>query len=250
MLDELSFPPIYRPYRVLPGGSDIMAVAEEAARGGAEPASFYWLDSAERFSCAIVLGPDRPFSETLSAVHVAMVALGDCLGALVPPQVEVLFGWPDRLMVNGALAGGITFSADPALWDDPADPEPDWAVLGVELAMMPEEGAPEPGLTRQRTTLLDEGCNDLTTGDLLESFSRHFLLWTNRYISEGLRPVADNWLPRAENRGAPIEIKIGARHWKGTLLGLDESGGLVLGESKTPVVPLTQALRKSAWSLD
>ncbi|WP_420403102.1 biotin/lipoate--protein ligase family protein [Nisaea sp.] len=249
MTDELSFPPIYRPCRVLPG-TCAEAAAAEAARGGADPASFYWLDSADRLDCAIVLGPDRPFSETLSAVHVAMVALGDCLGAQVPPQVEVLFGWPDRLIVNGGLAGGVSLTVDPALWDDPTDPVPDWAVLGVRLAMTPSEDAPEPGMTRQRTTLLDEGCGDLTTGDLLESFSRHFLLWTNRYLSEGLRPIADNWLPRAAKRGETVALKFAGREWRGKLLGLDETGGLVLGESKTPVVPLTEVLRKPTWSLD
>ncbi|WP_193184598.1 biotin/lipoate--protein ligase family protein [Nisaea sediminum] len=249
MLDELSFPPIYRPCRVLPG-TDVENAAAEAARGGADPASLYWLDSAERLECAIVLGPDRPFSETLAAVHVAMVALGDCLGAQVPPQVEVLFGWPDRLIVNGGLAGGVSLTVDPALWGDPSDPVPDWAVLGVKLAMMPAADAPEPGMTRQRTTLLDEGCGDLTTGDLLESFSRHFLLWTNRFLSEGLRPIADNWLPRAAKRGEAVELKLAGKEWRGKLLGLDEKGGLVLGESKTPLVPLTEVLRKPTWSLD
>jgi biotin-(acetyl-CoA carboxylase) ligase len=126
----------------------------------------------------------------------------------------------------------------------------DWAVLGVKLAMMPAADAPEPGMIRQRTTLLDEGCGDLTTGDLLESFSRHFLLWTNRYLSEGLRPIADNWLPRAAKRGEAVELKLAGREWRGKLLGLDEKGGLLLGESKTPLVPLTDVLRKPTWSLD
>ncbi|UUX52034.1 biotin/lipoate--protein ligase family protein [Nisaea acidiphila] len=249
MLDELSFPPIYRPCRVLEG-SDPLEAAIAAAKDGADPASLFWLDSATDFACAIVLGPDRPLSETLAAVHVAMVALGDCLGATVPPQVEVLFGWPDRLIVNGALAGGVTISVDPALWDDPEDPEPEWAVLGIRLAMTPRDDAPEPGMTRQRTTLFDEGCGDLTTGSLLESFSRHFLLWTNRYLSEGLRPIADMWLPRAAKRGENVELKFGGKEWRGTLLGLDEKGGLVLGETKTPLVPLTDVVRKPTWSLD
>lgn len=250
MQDELNFPPLYRPYRHLPG-SDVVAEAARAASDGADPASLHWLDSAERLSCAIVLGPDRPLSETLAAIHVAMVALGDALGVLVPPQVGVQFGWPDRLMINGALAGGIALTVEPAAWEKMAeDPVPDWAVLSVELAMTPAADAPEPGLTRQRTTLLDEGCGELTTGDLLESFSRQFLLWTNLFLSDGLRPIAESWLARAAKRGEPVELKFSGKDWKGTLLGLDEKGGLLLGESKTPLVPLTEVLRRPTWSLE
>lgn len=249
MLDELDFPPLYRPFRHL-GDGDLAADAAQAAAAGADPASLFWRDSAERMECAIVLAPDRPLSEALAAVHIGMVALGDCLGALVPPQVEVLFGWPDRLLVNGALAGGITLTVDPAAWENrQGDPVPDWAVLSVTLAMTPDAGAPEPGLIRQRTTLFDEGCGELTTGDLLESFSRHFLLWTNRYVTDGFRPIAENWLPRAAKRGAPVELNFANKSWSGTLLGLDESGGLILGESKTPLVPLIEVLRKPTWSL-
>ncbi|WP_339852201.1 biotin/lipoate--protein ligase family protein [uncultured Nisaea sp.] len=250
MQDELTFPPIYRPQRHQ-AGTDIQAVAVEAAKTGAEPASLFWVDSADAMLCAVVLAPDRPLSESLAVVHVAMVALGDCLGAQVPPQVEVMFGWPDRLIVNGGLAGGVRLAVDPSAWDNLADdPVPDWAVLSVEVAMTPREDAPEPGMIRQRTTLFDEGCGELTTGGLLESFSRHFLLWTNRYMSDGFRPIADNWVPRAAKRGEVVELKFGGGQWKGTLLGLDENGGLVLGDTKTPLVPLTDVLRKPTWSLD
>ena len=250
MQEELIFPPIYRPHR-LETGRDVVALAVEAAKNGADPATLYWVDSADVMSCAIVLAPEQPLSECLASVHVAMVALGDCLGAQVPPQVEVMFGWPDRLMVNGGLAGGITLEVDSAAWENMAeDPVPEWAVLAAHVAMTPREDAPEPGMTRQRTTLFDEGCGDLTTGGLLESFSRHFLLWSNRYVSDGLRPIADNWLPRAAKRGEPVELRFGGGHWKGTLLGLDEKGGLVLGDTKTPLVPLTDVLRTPTWSLD
>ena len=163
-------------------------------------------------------------------VYVAMVALGDCLGAVaVPPQVEVMFGWPDRLIVNGGLVGGVRLTVDPSAWENLAeDMVPNWAVLSVEVAMIPREDMPEPGLIRHRTTLLDEGCGELTTGRLLESFSRHFLLWTNRYVSDSLRPIADNWLPRAAKRGEMVDLTFGGGRWKGTLLGLDENGGLIL----------------------
>ena len=46
MQDELTFPPIYRPQRHQ-AGTDIQAVAVEAAKTGAEPASLFWVDSAD-----------------------------------------------------------------------------------------------------------------------------------------------------------------------------------------------------------
>jgi len=145
----------------------------------------------------------------------------------------------------------VRLTVDPSAWENLADdPVPDWAVLSVEVAMTPREDAPEPGMMRQRTTLFDEGCGELTTGGLLESFSRHFLLWTNRYVSDGFRPIADNWLPRAAKRGETVDLRFGGGQWKGTLLGLDENGGLVLGDTKTPLVALTDVLRKPTWSLD
>lgn len=250
MQEELTFPPLYRAH-LHAAGADVMALAVEAAKDGADPANLYWSDSADVMSCAIVLAPQKPLSESLAMVHVAMVALGDCLGAQVPPQVEVTFGWPDRLIVNGGLAGGVRLTLDPSAWENLADdPVPEWAVLAVDVAMTPRADAPEPGMMRQRTTLFDEGCGELTTGGLLESFSRHFLLWTNRYVSDGFRPIADNWLPRAAKRGETVELRFGGGQWKGTLLGLDENGGLILGDTKTPLVALTDVLRKPTWSLD
>lgn len=250
MTEELSLPPIFRQVRH-DGDSDPVAAAVADAAAGAEPATLHWSSRPELFSVAVVLAPDRPLAATLPVLHVGMVAMGDCLGALVPPQVPLAFGWPDRIVINGATAGGVALHVDVAARGEANGGRvPDWLVLSVGLAMAPRPGDPEPGFVRQRTTLWDEGCGDLSARELIESFSRHFLLWMNRFLESGLRPVAEHWLERAERRGEAVEIRAGKRRWGGTVLGLDEAGGLLLGGAKPSLVPLVEVAHRPTWSID
>lgn len=180
----LDLPP---PFEAAWRRGDIPAAAEVAAAAGAGPGTLLIADDAALCDLALVLAPDRPSVECRAALPLAMLAMADALTALGPPLKDVAFAWPDRLMVDGAEAGRARLALAPTR---AADDVPDWAVVGVRVRLRLPPGADEPGTTPEITALHEEGFGDLEVVDIVESFARHFLHWTHRWMEEGAAPVA------------------------------------------------------------
>lgn len=237
-------PPVYS-LQAIAARADPLAVAIAAA--SAEDGSFFLAPRPDRLDCAILLHPEVPLPAALWVVHVAMVGLGDAIGALAPPVVAVQFGWPDRLLVNGALAGGLRLAT--------AEPElpgalPAWQVLAVTIAVTAAPDGAEPGLRRDTTTLHDEGGVDIEPTALAESFSRHFLAWVHRWQEDGHAPVAETWLARAAGYRERIDWELPGLSLHGRLLGLDDEGGLLVeADDGHRAVSLAECLRQPSWAL-
>ena len=141
--------------------------------------------------------------------------------------------WPGGFRVNGARCGQMRAQASTT---DPAA-EPDWLVVGVEIPFLPPaERAADPGTPPDETCLAEEGCIEVTPIQLLESFSRHMLVWLNKYASEGFQPLPAAWRERAWRIGETMED--GA-----TFMGLDELGGQLVRDAEgAGLRPLTTML--------
>ena len=85
--------------------------AARAAPRGVDDGTVYWTERHDRLEMAVVLEPEAPARTTLQAAHVLMVAVGDALGALVPPGKPVAFAWPTTLLLDGALLGRVRDAA-------------------------------------------------------------------------------------------------------------------------------------------
>ena len=212
---------------------------------GAEPGTLLWSIGQEASECAIVLAPEQSQDVSMPVALVAMLALGDALGALIPPIVAVHFSWPDRLELNGGIVGGIRLACADV---DSGDKIPDWLVVGFGIAVGGDWPEREPGHDLRRTTLAAEGCQDVTSNDLVEGFSRHFLAWLNRWQEDGVQPIRQAWLARATGLGKEVEIDLGERKVRGTFAGLTETGAIRLVKGGvTQTVPLHEATRRPSW---
>lgn len=224
-MPDPTFPPLLTGH-VVSGRESAFAVAcERAARGELGAGDVVWSRHVSRIEAAIVLEPEVGLETAAQTLLLAMVGLGDCLGALAPPQVGVTFIWPNVVCINGAPAGEIRAAA--AANGDRATP-PAWMALGLELRHRREPSDPEPGETPDITWLAEEGGEELTRTQIIESYSRHFLAWLNTWEDDGFRPVHDSWLYRAEQRDQEIELERGGLCYSGAFLGLDENGNLLL----------------------
>ena len=239
-----STPPVFRP-AVVGLEADPFEEACRAAVAGAEVGTFLWSPRADRADCAIVLGPEKPLTESLLVAYVTAISIGDALGALVSPVVAVLHGWPDRITVNGALAGGIRVTAGAP---EGSDEPPPWMAVGVRVEVSRDEAGPESGQDIGHTTLHEEGCGDVSARDLLEHFSRSFLYWINHWEEEGFAPVKEAWLFRALGSEEPAEFEVaGACHW-GRIESLDNDGGLHLDSAGATLdFGLAEALANPTW---
>ena len=225
-----TFPPLFRGMEA-PAGLDPMRKAVAEAAIGTEAGLVVWRIAPERLEAALVLAPEAPLERAVSVAFAAQLGLGDALGALGPPELALHYDWPDGLVVNGARAGRFRMAA---ATDDPGA-EPDWLVLGIEIGLGP--GDAEPGLAPDRTSLLEEGCGDVTPERLLESWSRHMLVWINTWVEDGFAPLHEAWRGRARGLG---ETGPDGR----TFLGLDEHGGRLSrgADGATTLTPLTDRL--------
>jgi biotin-(acetyl-CoA carboxylase) ligase len=207
-----------------------MALAIAEAANDAAPGLLVWSPDLDRLSAALVLAPECPLEEAMAMTFAAAIGLADALGALAPPEVAVHFDWPGGVRVNGARCGRIRAAAATG---DPAA-VPYWLVVGAEIALRPPEGW-ESGRNLDRTFLHEEGCGEVEASPLLESWSRHTLVWINRWLDDGMAPLHAEWRAKAHGIGSERD---GAR-----FIGLDELGGMILRAGDTTEIrPLSSML--------
>lgn len=230
-----SFPPLLRGEDAQ---GDPFAKAVSRALTGTDPGLVTWSPRFDALEAAVVLAPELPLERAVGVFLAAPVSLGDAIGALAPPEVAVHYDWPGGIRVNGARCGRIRA----AMADVSPGEVPDWLVLGVEVPFLPPEGR-EGGETPDDTFLHAEGCGDVFPLPLLESWSRHLLVWINRFVDEGIAPLHAAWRARAWQMGEPLAD--GSRWGPGVFMGLDELGGMLVKTADTTVLhPLTEAFER------
>jgi biotin-(acetyl-CoA carboxylase) ligase len=228
--DLPSFPPLLRGEETVPG-MDPFAKAVASAALGTDPGLIVWQPGEAGLHAALVLAPEAPLERAVGITFAIALGLGDAIGALAPPEVAVHYVWPGGIKINGGDCGRLRAAASTT---DPRA-EPDWLVVGVDLRFLPPAPG-EPGLKPAETCLAEEGCVELTPLQLLESWSRHSLVWIRRWLDDGFRPVHEAW--RARAWGVGEELPGG-----GLFVGLDEHGGmLVRSAHSTELRPLTSML--------
>ena len=183
-----------------------------------------WSRHASQIDIAIILEPEVSLESAVQMLPLSMVAIGDCLGALTPPQVGLTFTWPSIIRLNGAHAGVMKAAAG---GERDASLVPDWMVVGLWLRHKREDKDPEPGEVPDQTWLSEEGCEDLTRTELIESYSRHFLTWLNTWNEDGFKSVHASWLYRAHENDAEIAFELEGENFNGTMRGLDDNGNLL-----------------------
>lgn len=171
----------------------------------------------------MVLAPEEPLRVAAWSVCLGMLALGDALGSLIPPGVDVTFIWPNRINLNGGLLGTVDLDVPRATTLDAA---PEWLVLSFDLAIAAGAEPTAESIDVTVTTLEDEGCVELDSGDLLEALTRHALAWSNRWHDDGFAPLRPVWMQRLETDRESVDLDDTA--------GLIEALGCLEPEAQQP----------------
>ncbi|MEH6356088.1 MAG: biotin/lipoate--protein ligase family protein [Marinobacter sp.] len=216
MSDSPQFPPLFSG-EVVAKHTDPFDKAVSRAIAGVDSGTIFYSNGVDALRAALVLAPETPLEDAIQAVYVAQIGLAESLGALAPPEVPVHFEWPDRIKVNGAVCGGVRFAADVS------DPKayPKWLVIGIHVAFKALND--EPGNNPNETCLQEEGCVEITPMALLESWSKHTLLWLTHFMDSGFERVHKEWRPRCDTLGETISYPK-----PGIFFGLDEKGRMLL----------------------
>lgn len=229
------FPPLFSGQAV-GGKADPFRDACKAAAAGCDAGLVVHNLSADWFRAAIVFAPEVRLAEAMIVLPVCGIGLQNALGALAPPEIAVQLEWSGGIRVNGGSCGTLR----PAAATADRHEVPDWLVIGLEIPVLPSGG--EPGLVPDRTSLFEEGCADLEPVALLEAWTRHTLVWTDRWLDEGVKPVHREWEGLAYGLGEGIESEYGS----GIMVGIDEHFSMILKEeARSRIVPLTELLDRS-----
>lgn len=228
-----TFPPLLKGVPVGARVDPLQKAVAAASVGDPEPGLVHYAETDTAFRVALTLLPEAPLETAVQVGFAVMLGLSDALGALAPPEVAVHFTWPSGIKVNGARCGNLRMRASTT---NPQD-EPDWLIAALDLAIGSQDGV-DPGATPDQTTLYDEGCGEVTAPALIESWSRHSLVWINRYLDEGFAPLHAAWREKCDTIGEDVTVPV-----EGTFVGLDEHGGMLVRHGDQTVVrPLTEIL--------
>ena len=217
------FPPLLTGHSI-PGRADPLLLAKEGIlkeKYGA--GDVLWSKSHENVELAIVLEPEVALGNAVQMIPLTMVACGDCLGVLTPPQVGVTFHWPNVIKVNDGSVGEVRAIASAT----DSGEVPDWLIVGLKIRLRHSQRNFEPGDDPSVTALAEEGCADLTRSEFIDSFTRHFLTWINHWNDEGFKPVHAAWLYRTTSLNENITVNLRGDGFDCVFLGLDENGNLL-----------------------
>ncbi|SOE18432.1 biotin-(acetyl-CoA carboxylase) ligase [Hoeflea halophila] len=225
MLPDPEFPPLLIGHAV-PASQDPLAVALEGmSEGKLQAGDLFWSRAETHARAAIILEPDCPLDKALQMAPLLMVAIGDALGAIGPPNLALMYRWPSTLLANGGEVGEV-FLRTPGS----AGPEdtPGFMVLGFSIALsLPPEITDAPGLASHATALFEEGCGDLDRTQVIEAVARHFLSWVDAWEHDGFAAAHADFLGRMQPSDT-VAVQVGPVRHEGRMIGIDEDGGLLL----------------------
>lgn len=238
MTQRLRIPSIYRLVTLAPD-ADLDAKARDMAARGAEDGTLLWRDRQDRLEAAVILHPDEELDRAGLVAYVGMLGLADGLGAVGPPLLEITFTWPAGINVNGTRLGHVRLALP---GDARPGAVPDWLVLYVAVNIAPEN-ADAAAIDLGVTSLAEEGCPDITSGAMLESFARYFLTWVDRWQDDGFDTVRSVWRHYGPDDGDSIELDLAGERLAGTFGGIGDDGALLLtGDGADRPIALLAAL--------
>lgn len=215
--EPASFPPLFVGEAVT-GTTDPFNKACTKALIGCDAGLLVHNVTPDQLRAAIVFDPENTLEKSMTAAIACGVGFQNALGALAPPEVAVHLGWQGEIYVNGAQAGRLRMAAS----DANPTAIPDWLVVGIEMDLLPQSGG-ETGDDPNWTSLMMEGCGDVSPIRILESWSRHTLVWINETETDGNRTLHEFWRGLVKDMGEEITLNLNGKSHIGTFMGVDEN---------------------------
>lgn len=190
-LHSLLLPPGFRALcteAAPPGETAPWEAALRAAAAGADPGCVFWSGAGGRCRVAFVFAPDRPLRGPGVLLSLGALALHDALAVLAPPNRPLHILPPDGLAVNAGRAATLRAALAPPpvsaeAGAPPGQEVPEWAVLGLDLAVDLQD--PAPGETPDETCLAEEGFGAVAPAEVVTQVCRYLLFWISVWQDEG-----------------------------------------------------------------
>ncbi len=179
-----------------------------------------WHSPRGNLYLSLVLRPDCPLADAAQLGFVAALAMGDAIGSIAPPMLEVTYKWPNDVLVHERKVAGLLLESKSA-----AGGALEWLILGIGVNI---QSHPDDARFPATNLIFESVGPEVNDALLLEAFSRHFLTWVNRWTEDGFAPIRRAWLSHAHGVGEAIEVRLAKDTLRGTFRDLDETGALIL----------------------
>jgi biotin-(acetyl-CoA carboxylase) ligase len=244
----LDLPPGYTVITLRESGDAFAHAQSIAGQDGA--GTLVWVRRFDTIEFALVLEPEQVLSDSRRVHYAVMNAIGDAISTHCPPERPLVFAWPDTIMLDGGILGGVRLA-----WPEGTSETetPEWLVAGVTVRSVVSVkrdladvlAQPPVGLSQQLdhvqrrgTSLEAEGFEMMDGGQIISSFCRHFMVYLDQWQEKGFVPVGQTYLARM------VEAR-------GVKRGLDGNGDLLertLAAPKTPArTSLVETLVMPQW---
>lgn len=246
--DRLDLPPGYSLVTLRESGDAFAHAQSIAAEQGA--GTLVWVRRFDTIEFAVVLEPEQALADARRVHYAVMNATVDAIAAQCPPERPLTISWPDTLVLDGGILGGVRLAWPKGCGEDAT---PDWLVAGVmvrsvvsikrdlaDVLAQPAVGLSQQldQVQRRGTSLEAEGFEMLEADRIIASFCRHFMVYLDQWQEKGFVPVGQHYLARMD------EVK-------GVKRGIDGNGDLLertLSDVKNPKrTSLVDALAVPQW---
>jgi BirA family transcriptional regulator, biotin operon repressor / biotin---[acetyl-CoA-carboxylase] ligase len=141
--------------------------------------------------------------------------LHETVAAFVP---DVRLKWPNDLVLQGAKISGILLEAGGSGTDT-------FVVVGIGVNLTHAPVNMDRAVTHLAAHMTGPAPEAV---DFLHQLAASFAGWRTRWANEGFAPVRSYWLCHAIGLQQRVEARLGLETLAGTLLGMDETGALLL----------------------
>jgi BirA family biotin operon repressor/biotin-[acetyl-CoA-carboxylase] ligase len=176
-----------------------------------------WFSPDNGLYLGLILEPEFEQARYGEIGLIGLVSLGWAVADHVAPMTDLMYRWPNDLLLSGSKVAGLTLRQTHDL---------SRLVLGVSVNVGNEPTEVIDG----GCVSVEGGCPDILPTAILESFAREFLHWINRWDEDGLSPILAALKGRWGKVGESVLVDLRARHsLAGEFQEVDQQGSLILG---------------------
>ena len=205
--------------RAVSGAADGTLVWADMQTAGRGRRGREWVSPCGNLYFSLLLRPGGTAGRAAQLSLVTAVAVGDAVASFLPSSDAVRFKWPNDVLVGGAKVAGILLESSGT-----SGSAIEWLVLGCGVNVVDA-----PKLTDYpATSLRAAGASKVPVSHVLERIVLAFDPWRQRWQNEGIGPVRDAWLARAQGLGERIRVRLPDGEIGGRFADIDGDGAMVL----------------------
>lgn len=205
-------------------GDCVVSESQTAGRGRLQRK---WLSKPGNLYLSLILRPKILASCLSQLTFVSALAVSKTLEKYInqKPQLK----WPNDVLVDGKKISGILLESETE------NERVEFVIVGVGINVNQKQF---PQYIENATSLYQILHKEMNVDDVLNDFLKSFEEWYLLFQKEGFSFIKEMWEKQHFLKGRMVEIKDGKKKVKGTVMGLNDQGALIIKNANEDVLPI------------